>query len=130
MKFALIIIFFSLIGPRDGCKRSDSKSNTVACYQGRLEVKGPCMNYTISMIGRNPDTALVMPAWMDETTGKTYKNVFALNSRCTFPSTINEGDEFYFKIDTTTVQNCMVCLVYYPVPSKKLRIKVLNGPCK
>ena len=87
------------------------------------------MNYTISMAGKDFDTSFVVANWTDESTGKAYKNVFALNSRCTFPGTINQGDEFYFKIDTTTVQNCFVCLIYYPVPSKKLSIKVIPGPC-
>jgi len=88
------------------------------------------MNYTISMTSLNFDTSLVMANWTDENTGKTYKNAFALNSRCTFPGNINAGDEFYFMIDSTSVQNCAVCLMYYPVPSKKLSIKVIPGPCQ
>lgn len=87
------------------------------------------MNYTISL--QDPiDTSLVVANWTDESTGKSYKNVFALGSRCNFPSDIKEGDEFYFAIDSTTVQNCAVCLIYYPVPPKKLSIKVIPGPCK
>ena len=46
------------------------------------------------------------------------------------PGNINAGDEFYFMIDSTSVQNCAVCLMYYPVPSKKLSIKVIPGPCQ
>jgi hypothetical protein len=67
--------------------------------------------------------------WANESTGKTYKNVFALGSRCTFPDNINEGDEFFFEIDNTTVQNCAVCMMYYPTPEKKLSIKVIQDPC-
>lgn len=99
------------------------------CFKGRLEVKGGCMNYTIALTGGDLDSTLFVPAWTDESTGKNYKNVFALGSRCNFPDTLNAGDEFYFKIDSTTVQNCSVCMMYYPVPPKKLSIKVLNGPC-
>ena len=100
------------------------------CYKGRLEIKGGCMNYTISITGNNFDTSLVMADWTDENTGKTYNNVFALKTRCTFPDNINAGDEFYFMIDSTSVQNCAVCLMYYPVPPKKLSIKVIPGPCQ
>lgn len=87
------------------------------------------MNYTIGMINPAIDTSLVVPNWTDPNTGKSYQNVFALNSRCTFPDTINAGDEFYFVIDSSSVKACAVCLMYYPVPSKKLSIKVLKGPC-
>lgn len=88
------------------------------------------MNYTISMQSKNFDTAMIVSNWTDETTGKTYKNAFRLGSPCTLPASLKEGDEFYFTIDSTSVQNCMVCMAYYPTPSKKLSIKVLNAPCK
>ena len=99
------------------------------CYKGKLEIKAGCMNYTISVNQGNIDTAMVVSKWTDENTGKSYKNVFALGSRCNFPSTINEGDEFYFMVDSSTVQNCAVCMMYYPVPSKHVSIKVLEKPC-
>jgi hypothetical protein len=107
-------------------KKSSAASN---CYKGRLAIQAACMNYTISLEQGNIDTSLIASRWTDETTGKTYKNVFALGSRCTFPSSIKEGDEFYFTLDSSTVQNCAVCLMYYPVPPKKLSIKVIKGPC-
>ncbi|HEU0111162.1 MAG TPA: hypothetical protein VFQ73_09820 [Flavisolibacter sp.] len=87
------------------------------------------MNYTISLVNGTMDTSLIAARWTNESTGKSYNNVFALGSKCNFPSTINEGDEFYFTIDSTTVQNCAVCLLYYPVPPKKLSIKVQQEPC-
>lgn len=88
------------------------------------------MNYTISVQQGPIDTAVFAASWTDESTGKAYKNVFALDSRCNFPATLNEGDEFYFTIDSTTVQDCAVCLMYYPVPPKKVKIKVLPQPCR
>jgi len=99
------------------------------CYKGRLEIKALCMNYTISIQSNNFDTSMVVAHWTDETSGKNYANVFALGSRCNFPDSLKAGDEFYFTIDSTSVQNCMVCMAYYPTPPKKLAIKVLNGPC-
>lgn len=133
MKVLLLVSFILLTLSRESCKsKKEDNAETTAqdCYKGKLEVKGGCMNYTIGITTKNFDTSMVVATWKDEMTGKTYTNVFALGSRCTFPDTINEGDEFYFRIDSTSVQNCMVCLMYYPVPAKKLSIKVLAGPCK
>jgi hypothetical protein len=132
MKFCLLIASLILItSTKDSCKKKKKGVDipTADCYKGKLEVKGGCMNYTISISGGNFDTSLVVANWTDESTGKAYKNVFALGSRCTFPEAINAGDEFYFEIDNTTVQNCAVCMMYYPVPAKKLSIKVIQDPC-
>jgi hypothetical protein len=108
---------------------SQKKLLGAGCYKGRLEIKGICSNYTIKLLDGTMDTTNLAASWTDETTGKGYTNVFALGSPCTFPETINAGDEFYFTIDTTTVQNCAVCMAYYPHPQKAVKIKVLNAPC-
>lgn len=129
MKLFLLAPFFLLAISKENCKNKSSEELAEGCYKGKLEVKGGCMNYTISIQTRDFKANLVEASWTDETTGKSYKNVFGLGSRCTFPNTINEGDEFYFTIDSTSVQNCAVCMMYYPTPQKKLSIKVLNGPC-
>lgn len=131
MKIFLLASFILLVA-KENCnqKKTSSAASTTNCYKGRLEVKGGCMNYTLSILSQNIDTSLVVSNWTDENTGKSYKNAFALGSRCNFPDTINAGDEFYFSIDSTTVQNCAVCLMYYPTPSKKLSIKILSAPCR
>ena len=110
-----------LVSSTDKCKSKNESS-----YKGKLEVKGMCMNYTIKLLEGNIDNSKIEAEWKDEVTGKTYNNVFALGSVCDFPSTINEGDEFYFTIDTTYVSNCAVCLAYYPKPAKSIAIKVVN----
>jgi hypothetical protein len=132
MKVLFLIASLLLLGTKENCKdkKGDSNINRAGCYKGRLEVKGGCMNYTISITSQNFDTSLAVANWTDENTGKSYNNVFALKSRCTFPESINAGDEFYFMIDSTSVQNCAICLMYYPVPPKKLSIKVIPGPCQ
>ena len=129
MKFFLFVTSFILLSVTNKTCKNKKKDLAEGCYKAKLEVKGGCMNYTIAITGGNFDSSMVLAKWTDENTGKTYNNVFALGSRCTFPSTINEGDEFYFMIDTTSAQNCAVCMMYYPVPSKKLSIKVLEKPC-
>lgn len=93
-------------------------------FKGRLEVKGICMNYTISVLEGDIDTSLVEANWTDETTGKMYKNVFKLGSPCTFPANIENGDEFYFELDPSAGKDCAVCMAYYPTPSKSIAIKV------
>ncbi len=128
MKLLLLLGMLSLLTTSKTCKKKQANI-TPGCYRGKLMVKGGCMNYTIGMIGDNIDTARVAASWTDENTGRTFRNVFALGSRCTFPNTINEGDEFYFTIDSTTVQNCAVCMMYYPTPPRQLSIKILDGPC-
>jgi len=127
MKLLLLIIaVFLTTASKKSCRQ---KELPAGCYKGKLEIKALCMNYTISIQSQNFDTSMVVANWADETTGKNYRNVFELGSKCTFPNSLNAGDEFYFTIDTTSVQQCMVCMAYYPTPAKKLSIKVLNGPC-
>lgn len=128
MKLMLLLSSFLLLNASTkSCKEAQLPKG---CFKGKLEIKALCMNYTISIESKNFDTSMVIANWTDETTAKNYKNVFGLGSRCTFPDSLKEGDEFYFTIDSTSVQNCMVCMAYYPTPVKKLSIKVLNAPCK
>jgi hypothetical protein len=128
MKLLLLVSSIILISASSkSCKQQEELS--AGCYKGKLEIKALCMNYTVSIQSKNFDTSMVVANWKDENTGKSYQNVFELGSKCTFPDSLQAGDEFYFTIDTTSVQNCSVCMAYYPTPSKKLSIKVLNGPC-
>lgn len=127
MKFVYIAILMLFTAATCKNKQAALPEN---CYKGRLEIKALCMNYTISVQQGSIDSVLFQPSWTDETTGKTYTNVFGLDSKCNFPSDIKEGDTFYFAIDNTVKQDCAVCLAYYPVPQKKLSIKVLSGPCQ
>jgi hypothetical protein len=118
--FVFLTGIFFLTASADGCDKK--KTNVV--YKGRLEIKAICMNYTIKLMEGNIDTSLIAGIWTDETTNKSYTNVFALASPCTFPSSIKQGDEFYFTIDTTGRRDCAVCMAYYPRPSRRLSIKV------
>ena len=120
--FILAPFAFILLITTDKCKNKNENS----VYKGKLEVKGMCMNYTIKLLEGNIDASKLVAEWKNEVTGKTHTNVFALGSVCSFPPTINEGDEFSFTIDTTYVSNCAVCLAYYPKPTKSIAIKVVN----
>jgi hypothetical protein len=125
----LILTFFIsafMFTSNKGCREQNKTSN---CLKGQLVIKGICINYTIKLLEGNIDSSLIESQWMDDHANKSYTNVFALGSRCNFPENIKEGDSFYFTIDNSPVQNCNVCMAYYPTPSKKLNIRVLNT-CK
>lgn len=120
MRSAIIIITIATIVSAGKCNEKTSQEK----MKGRLEVAGMCMNYTISLLDGKAAEAAVEPEWTDETTGKKYKNAFRLGNPCDFPSTIKQGDEFYFRIDSSNLKQCAVCMAYYPTPSKALFIKV------
>jgi hypothetical protein len=85
------------------------------------------MNYVIQITEGDVDKSLYESSWQNPLTNTTYKNVFGLESICTFPSTINEGDEFYFSIPKSPiVQTCAQCKAYSPIPSKKINIEICN----
>jgi hypothetical protein len=108
-------------------QKCSPKKSTGTTYKGRLEIKAICMNYTLSVIEGKIDTSLVVPNWTDENTGKSYINAFALGDPCSFPASIKQGDEFYFRIDTAKRGDCAVCMAYYPTPQKKLLIKIVEN---
>jgi hypothetical protein len=117
---------FLLTVSAENCNKKDKKSKELSeVFKAKLEIKAICMNYTVRVLD-NIDTLNVVTNWTDETTKRSYKNVFALANPCNFPDSIKQGDEFYFVIDTANTKPCMVCMAYYPVPGKKLPIKIVN----
>jgi hypothetical protein len=116
-------VIFVLTVSADKC---NSKKTETGVYKAKLETKGICMNYTLRLLEGKLDTSLVSANWTDESTGKSYTNVFALANPCTFPSTIEQGNDFYFTIDSSGKRDCAVCMAYYPTPPKKLHIKVVE----
>ena len=118
-----LVFFFILLN--FSCNKSNNTS--VVCFKGKLVLKGICMNYVIQIIEGDVDKALYESSWQNPSTKTTYQNVFGLGSICTFPSTINEGDEFYFSIPKSSiVQTCAQCMAYSPTPSKKISIEICN----
>ena len=126
MKGILISVLVALL-LSDKSKCNDKKNDT--CFKGRLEIKAICSNYTIKVLQGNMDTSKIAAEWIDESTGKSYSNVFALGSPCSFPADIKEGDEFYFTIKEERDKDCNVCMAYYPVPPKRLAITASKTPC-
>src|SRR5690348_11813212 len=116
MKLLVASVFAALLWNAES--KCNSKKLAANCFKGKLEIKGICSNYTIRVIEGNVDTSKIAAQWTDENTGKSYKNVFALASPCSFPNYIKEGDEFYFTIKTEKDKDCNVCMAFYPTPSK------------
>lgn len=120
--FFLLYAIPGLILSANQCNKKAEQTR----YRGRLEIAGICMNYTIKLLKGNIDSSRIASTWTDEVTGKAYTNVFALGNPCSFPASIKAGDEFYFYLDTTTQKGCVTCMAYYPKPSKKLSIVVIE----
>ncbi|MGV3528285.1 MAG: hypothetical protein ACO1OO_05265 [Flavisolibacter sp.] len=125
MKFPIIIaVLFFMASSCSNQNKLDS-----GCFKGRLEIKGICSNYTIKLLEGNMAKGAIAETWTNESTGKEYTNVFSLENPCVLPASLEEGDEFYFTIDTTAPEECITCQAYYPKPAQKLHIKVLDKPC-
>ncbi len=121
--FFLVSLISTFLLSNSECKQQKEQGKK---YRGKLEIKGICMNYTISNTDAALDTSAVVAQWTDESSGKEYQNVFGLANPCDFPSTIKAGEEFSFIITEKSVANCMICMAYYPTPPKKLFIKVVT----
>ncbi len=106
------------------------KSKTpVGCMKGKLAIKGICMNYTLQVVDGKIDTSMIEASWKDPSSGENYAQAFALGNPCDFPSSINEGDEFYFKIKENPDQDCAVCQAYRDKPQKRISITIVPA-CK
>jgi hypothetical protein len=124
MKILILLMTILLVDlPVKNC---NGEKKEKSLYKGRLEIKALCMNYTLKLLEGDLDTFNLSANWTDESTGKSYTRVFGLANPCDFPSSIKQGDEFYFLIDTVKEKNCAVCMAYYPTPPRKLIIKVVN----
>ncbi|RYZ22210.1 MAG: hypothetical protein EOO16_10125 [Chitinophagaceae bacterium] len=124
---SLILAAFALLTL--GACRS-KRADGPACYRGRLETKGICANYTIKVLGANVDTSVALPRWRDEQTGIQHENVFTPADPCAIPATMKEGDEFWFAVDdNANGAGCAQCRAYYPIPPKRVGIKMLSAPC-
>lgn len=132
----LTLLISSLLVFGSSCSKADNKEKTsenvdalsTTCFKGRLEIKAMCGNYTVKVLEGNIDPSLIQQSWKDRTTGKTYENVFRLANSCNLPSSVKEGDEFYFQIQNKN-EECAECQAYYPTPEKSLHIKVLDKAC-
>ena len=128
IKTSILIGLISVVlASQKECTNNNKKSG--GCYKGKLEIKGICSNYTITVLEGSLDRSKISKSWTDENTNKTYSNVFALDSPCSFPADIKEGEEFYFIVREEEDKDCNVCMAYYPTPPKRLSITVSKTAC-
>ncbi len=119
----LLLLCIAFVFLNGACNKNSTGKTR---YKGKLEIAGICMNYTIRVLDANIDTNLVVANWVDDVTNISYTNVFRLGNTCDFPSSIKQGDEFYFTIDSGKQKDCAVCQAYYPTPSKSISIKIAD----
>jgi hypothetical protein len=116
----LLLLFCLLLG---ACKSQEVLPDN--CYKGRLSLKGICNNYVIELIEGTIDLSKVETTWENPSTGKKYKDAFTLSNPCSLPVSLKEGDEFYFKLDSTQLTaECVTCKAYSPTPKKALPISI------
>ena len=124
---SLLLILFTVLTAAT-CNPKTETALAVNCFKGKLVIKGICMNYVVQVVQGDTSKLKIAATWMDETTDKTYNNVFALGSKCNFPD-MQEGDEFYFTLADKPEEGCNVCLAYRPVPAVANHIVVHKERC-
>ncbi|MFM1934578.1 MAG: hypothetical protein RL360_1459 [Bacteroidota bacterium] len=119
MKPLLLLFCLSLVA----CKSQEVLPEN--CYKGRLALKGICNNYVIELVEGTIDTSRVEARWKNPDIGKFYTNAFALYNPCVLPTSLKEGDVFFFKLDSTQLTaECITCKAYSPTPRKALPISI------
>ena len=116
-----------------GCEKSATAAEKAGlsqgdCLKGILVKKGICGQRVVKINSETKVGISYATAWKDESTGKTYENVFTVENVCSFPSAINEGGEFNFKLITAKDGDCIQCQAFTPVPKEKNNITV-KGDC-
>jgi hypothetical protein len=121
------IAFAAVLSCEDEALIKDDKECSQT-YQGRLALKGICMNYVIEVLDPiNEDW--VEAEWVNPFDETTYTNAFRLGSVCSFDDSIKEGDLFYFEasLEPFEEQLCAVCQAYSSTPSKTLYVRVCDS---
>jgi len=94
-------------------------------HRGKLVLKGICLNHTIQFIGGQPiGLDKWEREWINPIDGKRWERVFRLENECDFPQSLEEGDEFWFRI-VPPQPTCIKCKGYSPTPNKGIPIEVL-----
>lgn len=93
--------------------------------RGKLADEGLCRNYTITVTGGNINPDLIDSLWTNPFSKIKYKYAFGVANFCDFKS-VKKGQEFYFEIISPGNTDCINCAAAWPIPGKKLNIKVLG----
>ena len=87
-----------------------------------------CSQYTVQLISGDMDPARYVKTWKNTNNDSVYHNVFAINNFCYFNTfNLQKGDVFEFNLlPDSAKENCVVCLVYEPVPPISNTVKVIQ----
>jgi len=129
-KFLPLLLILSGIFIILSCNRKTSanlaegemKNDTI--YKGVLVKSGICSQKVVEVIGEKEGLRFE-ESWTDESSNKTYRNVFSVKNICDFPGDIKEGDTISFR-KGKEVKQCAVCMAYTPVPETHVEIEVIN----
>ncbi len=119
LAFGILLLF--------SCNRKMAVNTTDAgdmVYKGVLVKSGICSQKVVEVLG-DAEGLNFEESWTDESTGKSYKNVFSVKNICDFPADIKEGDTISFK-KGREIKQCAVCMAYTPVPETHVEIEVLR----
>src|SRR5918998_1611997 len=116
-----------------GCEKNDLDCNKElvdqqTCLTGVLVKAGICGQRVIKVTSHNKGGLAYAAIWQDQSSGKTYENVFTVANSCTFPTTIKEGEQINFKLTTNTANDCAQCMAITPVPAEKNNI-IVGADC-
>jgi hypothetical protein len=116
-----------------GCEKSQLEGKKAladqgTCVTGVLVKAGICGQRVIKITSQNKGGLAYAARWEDQSSGKTYENVFTVAKSCAFPTTMKEGEQINFKLTTDTANECAQCLAFTPVPGEKNNI-IINADC-
>ena len=106
------------------CRRDDM-DHPGNVLKGKLLFNGMCGQYTVQLLEGYMPPEKIVASWKFPNTDSIYTNVFAAANVCNFGEFhLQQGDVFTFKLDSLPpVQNCAVCLAYFPTPPISNAIK-------
>ena len=124
--FVTIHLFFNTGCTKDDIQNKMSGIQPGECLKGVLVKKGICGQRVVKVLSEDKNGIRLASSWKDESSGKTFTDVFAVENSCSFPSSISEGGEFTFKLSSVKDNGCVTCQAYTPVPAEKNSILVSN----
>jgi hypothetical protein len=117
MKRGILFPFILLLlGGVPACRPEKVKGPLLT---GKMVINRPCGHYVIQVLSGDYDRGRVAASWKDTLADSIYTNVFTVANVCHFDGGgLAVNDTFSFRMnDTVIVNNCMVCMIFYPTPS-------------
>lgn len=118
------VLLALLIGTGIHCKHDNALTPTptpTSTFTGKLVINAPCGNFVIQVLSGPIDSVQLVKSWKDTANDSVYTNVFTVANKCGFPQYgLVQGDVFTFKLvlpPRISMDNCLLCMVYYPTPS-------------